>query len=58
MVEGDGFEAPTCDQKKHMAACATLFQGCFNLDRHSPVDGERTVEVEGHDATIHDASED
>jgi hypothetical protein len=57
MAEGDGLEAPTCDQKQYMAACATLFQGRFNLGRHVPVDGERAVEVESHDATIHDASE-
>jgi hypothetical protein len=35
-----------------MAVVATLSQGCFNLDRHVPIDGERAVEVKGHDAAI------
>lgn len=56
MAEGDGLEAPTCDQKQYVAAVVVLFQGCFNLGRHVPVDGERAVEVESHNATVHDAS--
>ena len=39
-----------------MAVVAALFQGRFNFGRHAPIDGERPVEVEGHDATIHKAS--
>jgi hypothetical protein len=57
MAEGNGLEAPACNQKQYMAAIAALFQGSFNLGRHGPVDGEGAVKVEGHDATIHDASE-
>jgi len=38
-------------------AMAAWQHRCFNLGRHVPVDGEHAVEVESHDAAIHDASE-
>jgi hypothetical protein len=52
-AQGQGFVATSCEQEQHMAAVAALFQGCFNPCRYIPVDGERTVKVEGHDVTIH-----
>ena len=56
-AQGQGLVPTPCDQEQHMAALAALCQCSFNFGRHGPVDGERPVEVEGHDATIHTASE-
>ena len=48
--------ATPCDQEQHVTAVAASSQGCFKLGRHVPLDGERAVEVEGHDAAVHNQS--